>query len=241
MRAHDLAIAVVAAGILLAGATPASALTITDTLERQVSFSSDVCQPVTRTVTLPRGARSVRVQEPDSRDLLVGEDGATVAVVTDVRVVTRSGRPRVQVTAEPDPAACNPAGGADEGWRDDGLGIPVVARFRRNVRVWVQGTGRGDDPAVRPRTLPFGMRSAIVGIRWSRWGGSTAVGRGQVEFNTCEPDCARGQARYFPVRVVLERVRDCGSRWKYTRMRFRYTTGDRPPGLPSTYREFFGC
>jgi hypothetical protein len=62
-----------------------------------------------------------------------------------------------------------------------------------------------------------------------------------VEFNTCQPDCARGQAQYFPVRVVLDRPRDCGSRWKYTRMRFRYTTAARPPGFAPSYREVFGC
>jgi hypothetical protein len=241
IRAFVVAVAAAAVGGA-AAAGPAPALTVTDTLERDVTFASDVCDPVTRTVTLPRGARSVRVTQPDVGELVDGEDGTPVAAITDVTVTRRSGRARVQVTAEPDPAACvDPATGTDHGWTDDGFGVPVTARYRRTVRVWVQGTGRGDNPAVRPRVLPFGMRSAVVGIRWSRWGGRTAVGRGQVEFNNCQPDCARARPQYFPVRVVLERPRDCGSRWKYTRLRFRYTTSARPPGLGATYREFLGC
>ncbi len=107
--------------------------------------------------------------------------------------------------------------------------------------MYVRGTGRGGDrPAIRPRAIPFGQRSAVVSMRWSRWGGRTARGTGQVEYNPCVPDCATATPQYFPAVVRLARPRDCGARHQYTSFSFRYP-GARPAGLPRTYAERFGC
>jgi hypothetical protein len=51
----------------------------------------------------------------------------------------------------------------------------------------------------------------------------------------------RSRPQHFPASVALYRVRDCGTRYEYTRFAFRYTTNRRPPSLPPMYHEFFGC
>lgn len=180
--------------------------------------------------------------EPRVGDAVEGP-ATRVATISEVVVARRSGRPVVRITATPERPACrvDPASGARGGWSDEGLGSIADVRFRRSVSVFVEGTGRGDRPAVPPRALPFGQRSAVVGLRWTRWGGSTAVGRGAVEFNDCASSCAEARPQYFPVRVLLRRPRDCGEQHRYSCFAFRYTTPRRPSGLPRSYRESFAC
>ena len=168
-------------------------------------------------------------------------------------VVTSSdaaGRQSLRVTAIGSDAACE---GQTEQERTDceefGDPCPVLgssdplrltARYTRRERVYVTGSGRGGQRSYKPRVLPFGMRSAIIGLRWRCWGSSRAVGRGRVEYNNCIPDCARARPSYYPVRAVLSRRRECNGNAQYLTLRFRYTTSARPPGLPANYRESFG-
>src|SRR5688572_22425755 len=113
------ALTALAAAFCAVFAAPALALPVTDTLEDAVIFESDVCGPVTRTVALPRGARSVRVTSPEVGDMVDGEDATPAAAITNVAVTRRSGRARVQVTAEPDRAVCtDPVTGVVRGWSD---------------------------------------------------------------------------------------------------------------------------
>jgi hypothetical protein len=109
-------------------------------------------------------------------------------------------------------------------------------------KVYVKGTGRGDFSLhYRPRTLMFGTRSVLVGLRWSTWNGPRAVGRGRVAFNDCIPSCAEGRSVEYAVRVTLASRSTCGTRnRRYRRLRFSYT-GAAPPGLSRTYRERFPC
>ena len=74
---------------------------------------------------------------------------------------------------------------------------------------------------------------------WDAWLG-TVPGAGHI-LQSHEWGEFKRRLGWRPVRVVLERPRDCGARWQYTRFRFRYTTSRRPAGMPTTYREFFGC
>lgn len=116
-----------------------------------------------------------------------------------------------------------------------------MARYTRAERVYVRGTGRGDNRSYKPRVLPFGVRSAIVGVRWRNWGSRLAIGRGRVEYNNCEPSCAEARPSAYPVRVMLSRRRDCATGVQYRTLRFRYSTSRRPPGFPRTYREELPC
>lgn len=239
---RGLFLVALASAITLSTHTPASALVVDDALERDLTFANGVCRPVTRTLSLPRTARAIRVVEPAVGDQVEGLED-TVASVTGVDVERRSGRPIVVVTATPEPSACtaDPTTSAPGAWSDEGVGVVADVRFRRSVSVYVRGTGRGANPSIRPRRLPFGVRSTVVRLRWSRWGAGTAVGRGSVEFNPCVPDCARARPEYYPARVVLSRPRNCEEQYRYTRFSLRYTSSRRPSGLPPSYSETFGC
>lgn len=228
-----------AVGVVLAAAGPATALTVTDTISKPMSFTARTCAPVSDTATLPADLRQAELLRPTVGARLSGLDYETPAQVSAAQLDGTT----LTVTVTPDPGSCEPQDEFDDAswWDGDVFELTARVRARRDVKLWVRGTGRGDDPSIRPRGLPFGQRSAVVGTRWHRWGGPVAIGRGRVEFNPCVPDCASSRPQYFPVRVVLERPRDCGARWQYTRFRFRYTTSRRPAGMPTTYREFFGC
>lgn len=230
------AVAVAAVTSALAAA-PAAALTVTDTIDKSMTFTAASCAPVTRKATLPAGLRRAELLRPKLGAHVYGFEGEAPGRVTAAELAGRT----LTVTVTPDAEACAADDEFGEPWEGDTFDLTARVRARRDVKVWVRGTGRGDNPAIRPRVLPFGLRSAVVGTRWSRWGGHTAVGRGQVEFNSCVPNCAQARPQYFPARVVLERPRKCGSRWQYTRFRFRYTSARCPAGGPATYREFFGC
>lgn len=44
----------------------------------------------------------------------------------------------------------------------------------------------------------------VVGLRWSVWTSTHAVGSGTWQQNDCQPDCARGRFHDFPVRLDLD-------------------------------------
>jgi hypothetical protein len=205
----------------------------------------------TRSVILPQGAYAVRALRPAVGAVLgEGVYGDPFARVSEVVTGSDAGRTSLLVTAVGSDTACE---GQSEQERADceryGESCPVLgtseplrltARYTRRERVYVTGSGRGGPRSYKPRVLPFGMRSAIIGLRWRRWGSPRAVGRGRVQFNNCIPDCARARPSYYPVRAVLSRRRECEGHAQYLTLRFRYTTSARPPGLPATYRESFG-
>jgi hypothetical protein len=60
-------------------------------------------------------------------------------------------------------------------------------------------------------------------MRWPRWGGKVARGRGTARVNDCRPSCAGGTVHRRPVRVWLDRCRHCpdGDAYAYGRMRYR--------------------
>ena len=173
-------------------------------------------------------------------DILHATEGEIFARVTGT---ARAGR-TVRFTATGVDAACRPPvpDCADEECPRSGTSerVELTIRYTRKERVYVTGTGRGGSRAYKPRRLPFGQRSAIVGLRWRNWGSARAVGRGRVEFNSCVPDCARARPAYYPVRATLSRRRACNGYAQYLTLRFVYTTSARPPGLPGRYSEQFG-
>ncbi|MFJ8191920.1 hypothetical protein ACIQ8D_19435 [Streptomyces sp. NPDC096094] len=92
-------------------------------------------------------------------------------------------------------------------------------------------------PEVRPEAFLLACgdgNSRLVSLRWFRWDANAAVGRGSNAINDCDPYCAAGTFRSYPVTVRLDQPRawekDAGER-HYTRMTLTYTDG-RPDGAP---------
>ncbi|MFD8396699.1 hypothetical protein ACFV2N_48095 [Streptomyces sp. NPDC059680] len=69
--------------------------------------------------------------------------------------------------------------------------------------------------SVKPRTFVMSERHGLSGLRWSHWGERTATGKGTMEINTCEPNCAEGRMRTLPgAQLQLSGVRvDQGHRY----------------------------
>jgi hypothetical protein len=96
--------------------------------------------------------------------------------------------------------------------------------------------------SVRPRRWDNGctVNIELQGMRWSKWDGRLAVGRGVHEYNACDPSCASGPVQRFPARVWLDGVRTCelgsGRARIYTRLRytFRVPAGNRVGLTPGT-------
>lgn len=68
----------------------------------------------------------------------------------------------------------------------------------------------------RPTTLTdtcadFG--EAVFDITWKTWGIEGAKGRGTLSINECEPDCADGTRREYPVSLILDRITFDGTRY----------------------------
>jgi hypothetical protein len=209
-------------------------------IDREVTFTDSGCGLVQKkTITLPRTAREVQIDQPPVGDLL--RDAVTDQVVARVLSVTQvetDGRPVVSVEAQSSDAACDPASSVATNWSTSAA---LLGSYITLEKVYVTGSGRGDSRAYKPKVLPFGMRSALVGVRWRGWGSPKAVGRANVEFNSCIPNCAESPPAYYPVRATLTKRRKCDGYVQYRVLRFRYISSSRPPGLPATYREAFGC
>jgi hypothetical protein len=65
----------------------------------------------------------------------------------------------------------------------------------------------------------------VQSIRWRRWGGAVASGRGEAFGHACNPDCASGKPFSDSVRVELTNVRQCGGRTYYTHVRLVLPSG----------------
>lgn len=231
-----------AAILLLSFPASARALEVADSLERDISFSNDVCEPVTRAVTLPRGARSIHTGAPDVGDRVDGPDGPA-ATITSVEEINRSGRAQIRVTATPQPAACvDPATGEITGWEDDGGGVAVKATFRRVTRVYFPQVCCGSRHDFKPRILYLGASFTLDQVRWRRWNGKVAKGTARLPANDCEPNCAQGTTTYYLVRVQLSRPRLCNGVYQYLTLRYSYR-GRRPAREPfsSTSKYGFRC
>jgi hypothetical protein len=57
-------------------------------------------------------------------------------------------------------------------------------------------------------TAGSGVGGGVMGLshmRWVRWGKASAVGRGKLTYNTCEPMCASGNTKTVSATVKLSR------------------------------------
>ncbi|WP_189305278.1 hypothetical protein [Streptomyces albospinus] len=85
--------------------------------------------------------------------------------------------------------------GPDGLLRDEG---PAVAPATRSGSVYAaDGTGR---PLQRPDSLPLGDAARLTGLRWTSWGGPTALASGGLSADWCAPECFRTP---YEVKVTL--------------------------------------
>ncbi len=62
---------------------------------------------------------------------------------------------------------------------------------------------------VEPATLAFASNAILLHLRWSNWGGTSAVAHGTVLLRDCHPDCATGPVVPYPGTIKLSRVASC--------------------------------
>jgi hypothetical protein len=72
----------------------------------------------------------------------------------------------------------------------------------------------------------------VRGIGWSSWTGQEARGRGTALVNDCDPNCAAGTFRRYPIRLRAFRPRETGGCVPgslFTRLAWRFPQA-KPPG-----------
>jgi hypothetical protein len=243
-RLAGAAVAAVSAGMLWPLAAYGLVVSASDV--EQDYFAGSACGSTsTATSYLPLGARRIEPQRPEIGAALRDENtGAIVARVTGVRVQrAASGRPVVRYTAAGSDDVCtNPGAYADLGWETRFARFSVS--YERRVRVYGAScyTAR-----YRPRSFILACGDGnrqLRGVRWARWDGKVARGRGVSFENDCMPYCAVGQFHSYPVTVRASRPKrqECNGRVRYIYQRLQVTyTGDRPPHAPRSYRWPWGC
>jgi hypothetical protein len=77
-------------------------------------------------------------------------------------------------------------------------------------------------------------------VKYSAYGATSAKGTGTASLNTCEPDCASGTFKSYPVKLTLSRVKQCGDVPQFTRARITFT-GARPAGQSKSLSQPFTC
>lgn len=90
-------------------------------------------------------------------------------------------------------------------------------------------------PLVRPKTLEFASDATLEDVRWSRWSGEEAVGRGVARLLECDPTCAQGTEKRYEATVRLVRPKACSDGQFYDRAEVRL---ERPGGGPSDPASF---
>jgi hypothetical protein len=72
---------------------------------------------------------------------------------------------------------------------------------------------------------------SLQDLAWTDWGGPTATATGEARANDCDPYCAAGTFRTYPVSVTASGVRTCPSgRKQYTHLDWS-TQAKPPPGV----------
>jgi hypothetical protein len=96
----------------------------------------------------------------------------------------------------------------------------------------------------RPKNLTLACgdgNSVLSALHWSSFGGKTARATGTFEMNTCEPNCATGKAKRYPVVAEAYAQRTCKRGVRvYSKVTLRFT-GRAPKSANSVKRWSLGC
>jgi hypothetical protein len=193
---------------VIALVAPAHAVLVNDSKTRTVSFSGASCGDRDNAVfTLPPGARSIRLNGPEVGDQIASATGDDV--VAEVSSVRRSGH-RMIVTVRGAAAVCTNPAAYPKGWETED--VDLDASFKRQEPVTAFADCRNDRQRPSHIVVACGDGNLqLEGVRWSRWGGTVAVGHGRALFNDCTPYCAVGKFHRAPATVRLSQPRYCSS------------------------------
>lgn len=86
----------------------------------------------------------------------------------------------------------------------------------KRIYFWGAIGGRVVKPKVLSLTVDGTLE--VSQVRWTRWGGSIAVGTGQAEYHGCSPSCGAAPPHYAAVTVNLSRIRTCSGRSYYSKV-----------------------
>jgi hypothetical protein len=95
----------------------------------------------------------------------------------------------------------------------------------------------------KPKTVVLtcgDANTALKGMTWSSFGGTTAKGKGTFVTNTCEPNCAEGKNVSYPVSVVATGSKKCKGGSVYGKLSLTFT-GSKKPGSSVSRKWTFFC
>ncbi|SPJ40310.1 hypothetical protein CHUV2995_01102 [Corynebacterium diphtheriae subsp. lausannense] len=74
----------------------------------------------------------------------------------------------------------------------------------------------------------------ISDLTWGKWGDEAAHAHGKAWLNACDPNCAQGQWKTYPVKVTATNKRTCGYNLEvYTKIDVEYDSDEQAPaGVP---------
>lgn len=90
-------------------------------------------------------------------------------------------------------------------------------------------------PLVRPERLEFASDATLEDVRWTRWSGEEAVGRGAVRLLDCDPSCAQGEPKRYEATVRLARPKACTGGQFYDRAEVRLERPDDGASEPASF------
>jgi hypothetical protein len=91
--------------------------------------------------------------------------------------------------------------------------------------------GCGDTASYKPKSVIIACGDGafrIVKLDWSSWKKRSATGQGTAKVNTCEPNCAAGKFKSYPVKLTADKPDACPN-GKRAFSRLTYTFTDKKP------------
>jgi hypothetical protein len=236
-----LAVLALCAGAALLAPSPGHALTRTDHLSATGGdrFTVQCDQTATVHWTLPAGATNVKITAPVAGQVVKDGFGRDdLARIESVTPRSESGRTVVDVTARGIGQSCSYPGD----W--DSNGVEFRATYDRTVDWPVL---LSDDFAFRGRQRPARLTAAYQtgwrNLRWSSWGGRSAVATGTFvgERVVAVGPYAKIRKFSYPVRVTVSKPRLCGDGYQYSRIHTSFLKATpavirrqaKPPGAAS--------
>jgi hypothetical protein len=111
------------------------------------------------------------------------------------------------------------------------LAVPATATT--HVRL----AGCGDKPAYKPKRVIIACGDGafrVHGLKWSTWTRKTAIGNGTADVLSCNPSCAEGKFKSYPIKLTADRAKACPKNGRqFTRLTYSFKN-KKPRGARST-------
>jgi hypothetical protein len=121
------------------------------------------------------------------------------------------------------------------------VALPATSSAQNtNLRVYVSNC---EKQVYKPSAITvFCGDSGVViqKIKYSSYGAKTAAGTGTAVVNLCDPNCAAGKTKNYPVKFTLSKVKQCGDSYQFQKLQMTYT-GAVPKGQKKTSTQSYGC